>query len=325
MSVGSFPSLGDLRVVTLNVWGSHYPTEVGMARVEPGADLPEAWLRRRDALRAGLQPLTPDLVAFQEVLCREGYDQVVDLLGPGYHVWHHPVREADGSGNSIASRWPFGEVRDMDHHITDRVGRHLLTVAEIRTPEPVGPLLFVHPSAYQMPFELERQLEALTTARIVEDLVGIDCPHVVLAGDFNAAPDTASMRFWRGRQTLDGTGACYVDAWDDVHRGQPGHTFTPGERDDESQWLATGAGPSHRLHLRALRAPGAHAAGHRVPAHLRRAGRRRVGQRPLRGCRRHGGAVLVMVVEPLPSAAPGTTLWTADLASTLVPITSVGR
>jgi endonuclease/exonuclease/phosphatase family metal-dependent hydrolase len=228
MSVGSFPSLGDLRVVTLNVWGSHYPTEVGMARVEPGADLPEAWLRRRDALRAGLQPLTPDLVAFQEVLCREGYDQVVDLLGPGYHVWHHPVREADGSGNSIASRWPFGEVRDMDHHITDRVGRHLLTVAEIRTPEPVGPLLFVHPSAsYQMPFELERQLEALTTARIVEDLVGIDCPHVVLAGDFNAAPDTASMRFWRGRQTLDGTGACYVDAWDDVHRGQPGHTFTP--------------------------------------------------------------------------------------------------
>jgi endonuclease/exonuclease/phosphatase family metal-dependent hydrolase len=220
---------GDLRVVTLNVWGSHYPTPEGMQRVPPGeADPPEAWRRRQDALRTGLDALRPDLVAFQEVLCRDGYDQVVDLLGPGYEVWHHPARLADGSGNSIASRWPLGEVRETEHHITDRVDRRLVTVAEIQVPDPIGPVLFAHPSAsYQMPFEREREREAVTAARIVEDLVDGDRPHVVLAGDFNAAPDTASIRFWRGRQSLDGTSVCYLDVWDDVHRGEPGHTFTP--------------------------------------------------------------------------------------------------
>ena len=232
MSARTFTRSGDLRVVTLNVWGSHYPTATGMARVEPGADPHDAWVRRQDVLRAGLAALQPDLVALQEVLCRDDYDQVVDLLGPGYDVWHHPGREADGSGNSIASRWPFGEVRDVDLHVTDRVDpRELcarLTVAEVRAPDPVGPLLFVHHKpSFQLAFEHERELQAATTARIVEDLVDGDRPHVVLAGDFDAAPDTASMRFWRGRQSLGGMSVCYRDAWDDLHPGEPGHTFTP--------------------------------------------------------------------------------------------------
>ena len=226
MSVGSMHRTGDLRVITLNVWGSYHPTPDGMDRVPPGATPPEAWRRRRNALRAGLDALRPDLVAFQEVLCRDGYDQVVDLLGPGYDVWHHPARLADGSGNSIASRWPLGEVRETEHRITGRVDRQLVTVAEVQVPDTIGPLLFAHPSAsYQMPFEHERELEAVTAARIIEDLV--DGHHVVLAGDFNAAPDTASMRFWRGRQSLGGVSVCFLDAWDDVHRGEAGHTFTP--------------------------------------------------------------------------------------------------
>jgi endonuclease/exonuclease/phosphatase family metal-dependent hydrolase len=50
---------------------------------------------------------------------------------------------------------------------------------------------------------------------------------VVLAGDFDATPDSASVRFWSGRQSLDGTSVCYRDAWESVHPGDPGHTFTP--------------------------------------------------------------------------------------------------
>lgn len=228
MSTGDLPRTGAVRIVTLNVWGAHHPTADGMDRTWPSGDPPEAWLRRHGALRTGLQGLRPDLVAFQEALCRDGYDEVADLLGPGYHVWHHADREDDGSGTSIASRWPLGEVRDVSQHVTDRVGPHALTVAEIRCPEPVGPLLFVHPNpTFELPFEHERELQAVATARIVEDLVDGDRPHVVLAGDCNAAPDTASMRFWRGRQSLGGMSVCYRDAWEDVHGATPGHTFTP--------------------------------------------------------------------------------------------------
>jgi endonuclease/exonuclease/phosphatase family metal-dependent hydrolase len=35
------------------------------------------------------------------------------------------------------------------------------------------------------------------------------------------------MRFWHGRQSLDGTSVCYQDAWDSAHPGDLGHTFTP--------------------------------------------------------------------------------------------------
>jgi endonuclease/exonuclease/phosphatase family metal-dependent hydrolase len=48
-----------------------------------------------------------------------------------------------------------------------------------------------------------------------------------LAGDFNAAPDSASVRFWRGLQSLGDTSVCYRDAWEAVHPDDPGHTFTP--------------------------------------------------------------------------------------------------
>jgi endonuclease/exonuclease/phosphatase family metal-dependent hydrolase len=37
----------------------------------------------------------------------------------------------------------------------------------------------------------------------------------------------ASIRFWQGRQALGDTIVCYVDAWEDRHPGQSGHTFTP--------------------------------------------------------------------------------------------------
>ena len=50
---------------------------------------------------------------------------------------------------------------------------------------------------------------------------------MVLAGDFNAAPDSASVRFWRGSQSLGETSVCYRDAWESVHSEDPGHTFTP--------------------------------------------------------------------------------------------------
>ena len=207
---------GDMRVLTLNLWGRH-----------------GAWAERRSLLVEGLRELGPDLVAFQEAIKIDDYDQVADLLGAEYEVFHQAGRTPDGSGASIAARWPLRAVREAALHVTPRLDpAHpwigSVAVAEVHAPDPVGPLLFVHHKpSWQWDFELERELQAVAAARLVEELVGARNVHVVLAGDFDATPEAASVRFWSGRQALAGTSVCYRDAWESAHPGEPGHTFSP--------------------------------------------------------------------------------------------------
>jgi endonuclease/exonuclease/phosphatase family metal-dependent hydrolase len=202
----------EVRVATLNLWGRH-----------------GAWDERRSVLVDGLRELQPDIIAFQEAVVTDGYDQVADLLGATYNVAHQAGREAEGTGLSIASRWEVGEVWEETLHLTPRVDPSEIAVAEILGPDPLGTLLFAHHnSSWQLGFEHERELQVVAASRLVEDLLGKqEESHVVLAGDFNAAPDSASVRFWRGLQSLGGTSVCYRDAWESVHPVDPGHTFSP--------------------------------------------------------------------------------------------------
>ena len=48
-----------------------------------------------------------------------------------------------------------------------------------------------------------------------------------LAGDFDAGPAAASIRFWSGREALEGVSVCYRDAWESARPGEPGDTYTP--------------------------------------------------------------------------------------------------
>ena len=86
-------------------------------------------------------------------------------------------------GVSIASRWPLAEVHEVNLHLTPRTANFgcMTLVTEIRVPEPFGPLLFVnHNPNYQLDYELERELQAVTAARFIEELVGECTLHVVL-------------------------------------------------------------------------------------------------------------------------------------------------
>jgi endonuclease/exonuclease/phosphatase family metal-dependent hydrolase len=191
------------------------------------------WTDRRSVLVRGLCELRPDLVAFQEPIVSNGYDQVVDLLGSEYQIAHANLGLASASdhqGTAIASRWPLKEVHEVDLHLTPRTADFPCTtlVAEVAAPMPIGPLLFVnHLPSWQLSFEHERQLQAVAAARFVEDIVDRRNLHVVLAGDLDADPDAASVRFWTGRQALDSMSVCYRDAWESAHPGEPGYTFTP--------------------------------------------------------------------------------------------------
>jgi endonuclease/exonuclease/phosphatase family metal-dependent hydrolase len=215
--------MADMRVLTLNLWGQR-----------------GAWEERRSVLISGLRDLQPDLIAFQESIVTDTYDQIHDLLGANYHFVHHSIRDPDGQGISIASRWPLNEVHEIDLQVSARTADFACTalVAEILVPDPVGPLIFVnHCPNWQSDFEFEREQQTVPTARFVEELVGERSVHVVLAGDFTATPDTANVRFWRGLQSLGGISVCYNDVWERTHPDEPGHTFSPRNPLRSERWL----------------------------------------------------------------------------------------
>jgi endonuclease/exonuclease/phosphatase family metal-dependent hydrolase len=201
-----------LRAASLNIWGRHGD-----------------WPRRRDALRKGFAALEADLVALQETVVTGDYDQAVDLFGGEVHTVHQGRRSADGTGCSIVTRVPPLGVREVDLCVTERVDPTdflgCSTAVEVDTA--VGRVVFVnHKPSWQLPLERERELQAVGAARFVENLVGDRAVHVVVAGDFDARPESASMRFWTGRQSLEGTSVHYQDAWESRHGSEPGHTFT---------------------------------------------------------------------------------------------------
>jgi endonuclease/exonuclease/phosphatase family metal-dependent hydrolase len=151
------------------------------------------WPSRRLPIRDELGRLRPDVVALQECVLTPDYDQCADLLGSDYQIVWHSAWSGDGVGAALASRWPVLDDREVDLHVTSR----------------------------DRP---ERQ--AVVTAQAVESEIAGRDRHVVVLGDFDDTPDSASIRYWTGRQSLDGTSVAYRDAWEAVHGGAAGHTFS---------------------------------------------------------------------------------------------------
>lgn len=203
---------GSLRLLTLNLWGVR-----------------GSWDQRGPMIAAELRRLGPDVIMFQESIVTDDYDQVAAVMGGDYHVLHHPRREDDGQGISIASRWPLQETHSLTHALSDRTaatGGGSTLIASTSAPDPIGPLLIAnHFPSWQLDREYEREQEAVATAHILEDVAG-RYDHVVVAGDLDAAPDSASVRFWTGRQSLDGASVCYRDAWESIKHETDGDTFT---------------------------------------------------------------------------------------------------
>ena len=148
-------------------------------------------------------------------------------------------------------------------HVIPRADPSDIAVAEILAPGPLGAtLLFVHHNAsWQLGFEHEREMQTVAASRLVEDLLDKrEAGHVVLAGDFNAAPDSASVRFWRGLQSLGDTSVCYRDAWESAHPpGSWSHVLAAQPPGGDRRQLAVGAGPQDRLRNGPLRRAWSHA------------------------------------------------------------------
>ncbi|HVX43206.1 MAG TPA: endonuclease/exonuclease/phosphatase family protein [Mycobacteriales bacterium] len=199
-----------MRLLSMNIWGTHGD-----------------WDARRELLAGLFAQHDPDVVTLQETIVRDGHDQVRDLLA-GRNVVHSGTRAADGSGITTASRWPIIAAHELELPCGPRNADFPATTLITEIDAPGGPLLLVnHFPSWKLQLEAERCDQTLAAARAIEDL----CPDlqapVVVAGDFDADPDSTSIRFWTGRHPLEGHSVCYRDAWDAVQPGSPGHTFTP--------------------------------------------------------------------------------------------------
>ena len=205
---------GVLRVATLNVWARNGD-----------------WPARRGVLARGFAELGADVIALQETIVTDEFDQVRDILGADYHIVHQRKGRADGLGISIASRWPIRGVQEFDLHVTQRTTAQFpcaMVVTEVDAPDPIGPVIFAnHFPNPALDVEYERELQAVMSARALEHLAAEKGRQVIVAGDLDADPASASVRFWTGRQSLDRTSVCYRDVWESTHPDEAGHTFTP--------------------------------------------------------------------------------------------------
>jgi endonuclease/exonuclease/phosphatase family metal-dependent hydrolase len=224
-----------LRVVTLNVWN------------EEGAAGQRAELINRE-----LRGLDPDLVALQEVVDTAQLGALLD--GTGLHATHQsevvsvtPPHADRYGGNAIASRWPHRVVEALDLRGTDTRNMPWCTLAALVPLPDLGDVLFIAPTAAP-PLGAEAVRE-----RQVMALADLDARHrtaipTIMAGDFNAGPDTASIRYLAGQQSLGGRSVQYHDAWAVAGDG-PGHTWTadnPNAVQDIGQIVRQ---PQHRRRL----------------------------------------------------------------------------
>lgn len=176
-----------LRVVTLNVWNRQGdPKRTGLINRE---------LRR----------LAPDLVSFQEVVKSPDRSQLDELIHDtdlyGTHqadVLRSVPPHADRFGGSaVATRWPHQveEVLDLRMSDANDVPWCSLAVA-VPLPGEADVLFIAATTSWRLAAESarERQVVALTD---------LDARHrralpTIIAGDFNATPDAASIRYIRG-------------------------------------------------------------------------------------------------------------------------------
>jgi endonuclease/exonuclease/phosphatase family metal-dependent hydrolase len=203
-----------VRVATLNIWNT------------------EGDRRRLGVINRELRRLNPDLIAFQEVVQAPGakmLDRLVDGLNlQGTHQMDiqnfvPPFSDRYG-GSAVATRWEHRAVEALDLRVAGAADVPWATLAAVVQIPRLGELLFIAATAAWRPSaEAVREQQAIA-------ITDLDARHrrdmpTIIAGDFNAAPDAASIRYLTGRQSLCGRSVLYYDAWAVAGNG-PGYTWT---------------------------------------------------------------------------------------------------
>jgi endonuclease/exonuclease/phosphatase family metal-dependent hydrolase len=204
-------NLGVLRVLTLNIW-----------------NLSGDWRARRQAIVQVLRRWEPDVVCLQEVVESERGNQagwLASQLG-GWSVAYagEPADAPAKVGNAVVSRWPVTSSAsarlpfEPDDQEVQRVVVHARTG---------GVDVFSTHLAWQLHDAAlrERQVQALMQF-VDEHTDAAAAIGPVVAGDFNAEPDSTAVRYLTGLASLEGRSVYLQDAWRLAGDGSPGLTWS---------------------------------------------------------------------------------------------------
>ncbi|MFI7060374.1 endonuclease/exonuclease/phosphatase family protein [Kribbella sp. NPDC050124] len=168
--------------------------------------------RRTGLINAELRRLEPDLVALQEVSDHQ-LGQLVEGTGLAHTTHQSEVLVSRWShGSVLATRWPHRVVDVAEHRGSAGSDVHWWTLAAAVDLPELGELLFIHPST---PWRLDHAAareQQLIAAVEVDELHRFQLPSII-AGDLNATPKSAGVRYLVGLQALGGRSTHYNDAW----------------------------------------------------------------------------------------------------------------
>jgi endonuclease/exonuclease/phosphatase family metal-dependent hydrolase len=161
-------------------------------------------------------------------------------------VYTPPFAERYG-GSAVATRWPHRVVEVLDLRLAGASDLPWCTMAVLIPVPGEGDLLFIAATAsWLLDAESARERQALA-------LTDLDARHrtalpSIIAGDFNAGPDAASIRYLTGRQSLGGRSVRYHDAWAVAGDG-PGHTWTVDNDNGRAAIAQIVGQPEHRRRM----------------------------------------------------------------------------
>src|SRR6478735_2512091 len=219
-----------MRVVTWNVWGKFGP-----------------WQQRQRLLERTLVAAAPDLMLLQESWADvDGADQC-ELLGDHLGLPHFCrttlglIHDDWGPVNAIVSRWPL---RDVEEHalvpIDDGWGGLVLRAV---VDGPRGELDVYCVALDWPPQASARRQHAVTLlARLVHEHQRITRRAVIVAGDFNAAPDSDEIRMLTGLRPPPVDGVVLFDTWETGASSGDGATWSRA-----NQWARPALLPERRI------------------------------------------------------------------------------
>jgi endonuclease/exonuclease/phosphatase family metal-dependent hydrolase len=209
--LGGETDVKTLRFLTLNLWGAEPPLEARMA-----------------AVCNGLRELAPDVVALQEVREVPGAlpNQAVELARTvGYHVAFAPATPFGGGheGLAILAREPILEHAALELPHAEEKERRILLSARVKNG---ANAVWVHTTHlnYRLAHGKQRE-DQVQAIEVACRACQTDSPQILM-GDFNACPEADEIRFLRGQVTLAGRRSYWQDAWERMHRGVPGWTWS---------------------------------------------------------------------------------------------------
>ena len=177
---------------------------------------------------SGLAELGPDVVGLQEVREIPGQlpNQAETLARAGgyHHVFSPTVAFGGGhEGLAILSKAPIAEHAFLELPHVRPEERRILLSARLQT---AAGNVWVHTTHlnYRLQHGRERQDQVVAIDGAVSARAG-DLPQILM-GDFNARPESDEIRWLRGLCTLDGRRVHYQDAWERLHPGERGWTWS---------------------------------------------------------------------------------------------------